>query len=133
MFKRGGKRRDPAREKFWRRTIRQQQRSGLSVRDFCQREGLKDGAFRWWRQELPRRDQEPSTAPRGERTEAAPAFLPVRVVDREAVPPRPAPPIEIVLPTGPTVRVPSGFGPLSLDRISIEQTGDCHRPGTEPR
>jgi hypothetical protein len=76
MFKRGGKRRDPAREKFWRRTIRQQ-RSGLSVRDFCQRERLRDGAFRWWRQELPRRDQEPSTAPRGERTEAAPAFLPV--------------------------------------------------------
>jgi hypothetical protein len=28
MAKRGGKQRDPAREKFWRRTIRDQQRSG---------------------------------------------------------------------------------------------------------
>jgi hypothetical protein len=133
MAKRGGKRRDPAREQFWRRTIREQKRGGLSVRDFCRREGLRDWTFRWWRQELPRRDQEPSTAPRGEWTEAAPAFLPVRVVDREAVPPRPAPPIESVLPTVPTVFVPSGFGPSSLDRIASEQTGDRHRPGTEPR
>src|SRR5437764_2805862 len=101
MAKRGGKRRDPARERFWRRTIRDQQRSGLSVRDFCRREGLKDGAFRWWRQELTRRDREASVDPRGERTEEAPAFLPVRVVDPEGLAPLQAPPIEIVLPTGP--------------------------------
>jgi hypothetical protein len=65
MAKRGGKRRDPARERFWRRTIRDQQRSGLSVRDYCKREGLKDGAFRWWRQELPRRDRKASVNPSG--------------------------------------------------------------------
>ena len=58
MAKRGGKRRDPARERFWRRAIRQQQQSGLAVPEFCRREGLKDGAFRWWRQELARRDQQ---------------------------------------------------------------------------
>jgi hypothetical protein len=46
MAKRGGKRRDPAGERFWQRTSRNQQRSGLSVRDFCRREGLKDGTFR---------------------------------------------------------------------------------------
>src|SRR3954464_6506391 len=109
MAGRGGKRRDPAREKFWRRAIRDQQRSGLSVRDFCRREGLKDWTFRWWRQELARRDQEPSSAPPGKRSVAAPAFLPVRVVDLQTVAPRHAPPIKIVLPTGPTVRVPFGF------------------------
>ena len=117
MAGRGGKRRDPARERSWRRTIREQQRSGLSVRDFCKREGLKDGAFRWWRQELPRRDRGTTDAPRGERTEAAPAFLPVRVVDPEGVAPRPAPPIEIVLPAGPIVRVPSGFDPRALGAV----------------
>ena len=95
----------------------EQQRSGLAVRAFCLREGLKDWTFRWWRQELARRDREPSTAPQGERTEAAPAFLPVRVVDREAVSPRPVPSIEIVLPTGPTVRVPAGFDPQTLGDI----------------
>jgi hypothetical protein len=97
MAKRGGKRRDPAREKFWRRATRDQQRSGLSVRDFCRREGLKDWTFRWWRQELARRDRQPSAAPRGggdaEPTEAPPAFLPVRVADLEVVSSRPAPPL----------------------------------------
>jgi hypothetical protein len=117
MAKRGGKRRDPARERFWRRAIRDQQRSGLSVRDYCKREGLKDGAFRWWRQELPRRDRGASVAPRDERTEPAPAFLPVRVVDPEGSAPRPAPPIEIVLPDGSIVRVPTGFNPLTLDHV----------------
>src|SRR5512142_3545452 len=117
MAGRGGKRRDPARERFWRRTVRRQQRSGLAVRDFCRREGLKDWTFRWWRQELSRRDQESGITPRGEPAGAAPAFLPVRVVDLEAVAPRPAPTIEIVLPTGPTVRVPHGFDPRTLDEV----------------
>jgi hypothetical protein len=117
MAKRGGKRRDPAREKFWRRAIRQQRRSGLSVRDFCRREGLRDWTFRWWRQELARRDHERPAALPGEPTETAPVFLPVRVVDPEAVALRTAPPIEIVLPTGPTVRVPPGFDPRTLGHI----------------
>jgi hypothetical protein len=121
MAKRGGKRRDPAREKFRRRTIRRQQRSGLTVRDFCLQEGLKDWTFRWWRQELGRRDRQPLAAFRseqeGEPTEAPLAFLPVRVVDLEAVSPRPAPPIEIVLPTGLIVRAPFGFDPRTLGDV----------------
>src|SRR5262249_22539374 len=117
MAKRGGKRRDPAREKFWRRTTREQRRSGLSVRDYCRREGLRDWTFRWWRQELARRDQELSAALSGEPTEAAPSFLSVRVVDLEAVAPRTAPPIEILLPTGPTLRIPSGFDPRTLGQV----------------
>src|SRR5262245_17600712 len=113
MAKRGGKRRDPARERFWRQAIRRQQRGGLSVRDFCLHEGLKVGAFCWWRQELARRDRQAEVTSRCEQedrsAEPAPAFLPVRVVDPGAIPPRQAPAIEILLPTGPTVRVPSGF------------------------
>jgi hypothetical protein len=117
MAKHGGKRRDPAREKFWRRTIRDQQRSGLSARDFCQRQGLKDWTFRWWRQELARRDQVPSMAPASESIETAPVFLPVLVVDLQAVSSPPAPPIEIVLPTGLIVRAPSGFDPRTLGHV----------------
>ena len=121
MARRGGRQRDPLREKFWRRTIRQQQRSGLTIRAFCLREGLKIGAFRWWRQALARRDREPSATPAGDRedetTEAVPAFLPVRLVDLEAAEPRSSPPIEVVLPTGPTVRVPSGFDPRTLGQV----------------
>ena len=130
MAGRGGKRRDPARERFWRRAIRQQRQSGLAVPEFCRREGLKDGAFRWWRQELARRDQQPSPDPRGvpeaDTTDAAPAFLPVRVVDLEAVSTRSAPPIEIVLPGGPTVRVPAGFDPRTLgDVLTVLEGRRC--------
>ncbi len=122
MARRGGRQRDPLREKFWRRTIRQQQRSGLTVCAFCLREGLKASAFRWWRQALARRDREPSATPAGDRdgepTEAVPAFLPVRLVDLEAgSSSRPSPPIEIMLPTGSTVRVPPGFDPLTLGQV----------------
>lgn len=121
MAGRGGKRRDPARERFWRRAIRRQEESGLGVRDFCQREGLKDWTFRWWRQELARRDQHAgSTArvePAGSPTEVPPAFLPVRVVDPESGAPRPPAPIEIVLSDGPTVRVPEGFDPQTLRAV----------------
>ena len=53
----------------------------------------------------------------GEATEAAPTFLPVRLIDLEAIPARPSPPIEVVLPTGPTVRVPSGFDPRTLGQV----------------
>jgi hypothetical protein len=35
MARRGCRQRDPLREKFWRRTIREQQRSELTVRAFC--------------------------------------------------------------------------------------------------
>ena len=41
----------------------------------------------------------------------------MRVVDLEAVTPRTAPPIEIVLPDGPTVRVTFGFDPQTLGNI----------------
>jgi hypothetical protein len=36
------------REKFWQRTIRRQQLSGLTVHAFCPREGLKEGPSRFY-------------------------------------------------------------------------------------
>ena len=123
MAKRGGKRRDPAREKLWRRTIREQERSGLAVRAFCQSEGLKVCNFLWWRRELKRRDREKagffpdSSTKEPAEPSASHVFLPVRVVDAEFAPPRTAPPIEIVLNGGPTVRVPTGFDVRTLGDI----------------
>src|SRR5512135_658110 len=123
MAKRGGKRRDPAREKLWRRTIRDQERSGLAVRAFCLCKGLKVCNFLWWRRELNRRDREKtgsipdSSSKELVKPPVAPVFLPVRVVDADCVPPRPAPPIEIVLNGGPTVRVTPRFDPRTLDSV----------------
>src|SRR3954454_14383819 len=108
MAKRGGKRRDPAREKLWRQMIREQERSGLAVRAFCVKEGLKVCNFLWWRRELDRRDREqagslPDSSVKGPaEPSAAHVFLPVRVVDAKPAPPRRPTPIEIVLNGGPT-------------------------------
>ena len=132
MAKRGGKRRDPAREKLWRRTIREQERSGLAVRAFCVKEGLKVCNFLWWRRELNRRDRESSgslpdsSVKEPAEPSAAHVFLPVRVVDAEFAPPRTAPPIEIVLNGGPTVRVPAGFDPRTLgDVLAVLEGRPC--------
>lgn len=49
-------RRDPGRESRWRGLLEQQRRSGLTVRAFCFREGLRESAFHYWRREIARRD-----------------------------------------------------------------------------
>ena len=123
MAKRGGKRRDPAREKLWRRTIRDQERSGLSVHAFCAREGLKDGNFLWWRRELDRRDREKSTAVPDPATEGAtePRARPSssRSASSMPTPPRPGQPhrSRSCWMDGPTVRVPPGFDPRTLGAV----------------
>ena len=41
--------RDLALERAWRKRMREQERSGLTIRQFCQQEGLVDHQFSWWR------------------------------------------------------------------------------------
>src|SRR5262245_27759776 len=124
MKTRGGKSRDPVKEQSWRCTIADHARSGLSIRAFCQREGLEPWNFHWWRRALDRRDREvPSgrtVGPQNSTTEHLPVpsrFLPVRVVQDAAEPMAVAVPIEIVLPAGPTLRVSRGFDPVTLDAV----------------
>lgn len=123
MANRGGKRRNPARERVWRRAIRRQEQSGLDVPEFCRFEDLKDGTFRWWGQEPAGRDQQPASAAtdesQGQPTEAALAFLSVRVVDLGSVAPRPPASVKIVLPDGPTIRGAQGFDSPTLDAVLL--------------
>ena len=129
-----GKPRDPAKERAWRRTIAEQARSGLSIAAFCRREGLTPHTFRWWRQELARRDRRrrDSTCEEGPAPSLSteltlrPAFLPVRVVPDSPEPAAEMAGIEIVLPAGPTVRVARGFDPPTLDAVlSILEARRC--------
>jgi hypothetical protein len=115
--------RDLAKEQFWRRIIRRQQQADLPISAFCQRERLKLANFFWWRRELTRRDHEKTASPPGpsangpSQPPVAPVFLPVRVVETDLAPLQPAPLIEIVLHSGPVVRVPCGFDPQTLNDI----------------
>ena len=79
-----GKVRDKSKEVFWRRTMRRQRQSGLTVRAFCRKHAVRESAFYFWRRELARREV----------TDAA--FMPVRVT--EEAPALAGGRIEIVLP-----------------------------------
>jgi len=50
--------RDLKKEARWRKVVAQQQRSGLSVRQYCQEHSLTESAFWFWKRELARRDAE---------------------------------------------------------------------------
>jgi transposase-like protein len=94
-----GQRRDPERGRFWREAVAGHRKSGLSVRAFCRERGLSEPNFYAWRRQLEERDQ--ATRPA--------KFVPVQVV-AEAV-------IEVVLPSGVVVRVPSSSEPTAVARL----------------
>lgn len=70
-------RRQPSeKEEFWRFVLSQQIESGLSVRNFCNQEGLSEPSFYAWRRKIAERD--------GELQQGTPGFpasgvLPVKV------------------------------------------------------
>lgn len=50
--------RDEEKEKFWRKTIAEWMKSGLSVRAFCRKNNVPESSFNAWRRELSIRDRE---------------------------------------------------------------------------
>lgn len=87
-----GRRRDIQKEEYWRRAVRAQAASGLTVRAWCVRHRVEARAFYRWRSKLARRDAE----------KASMSFVPVRVSEDA---PEHAGPIEIVLSGGRVVRL----------------------------
>jgi hypothetical protein len=61
-------------EAAWRRRLRQQAKSGQSIRAWCGEHRVTETAFYWWRRELARRDAEGGAA----------AFVPVCVAEEPA-------------------------------------------------
>jgi len=82
------KKRDPKKEALWRRQVRGQARSGMTVRAWCLHEQVNEATFHWWRRELARRDGErqksTATKRRHRRVSRSPAFVPVRVSEEYA-------------------------------------------------
>lgn len=109
-----GRGRDRQREVCWRRVVREQRGSGLTIRDFCRQSKLRESAFYFWRGELERRDcarrqaepegrQQQGRGSRCPRPIVAPAFVPVQVA-QEIPPPAPGR-LEIALTGGRRVHV----------------------------
>lgn len=59
--------RNQEKESAWRKRLRVQAKSGLSVRAWCREQRLQESSFYWWRREIARRD------------EVASAFVPVHI------------------------------------------------------
>lgn len=95
---------DLEREPYWRKVFSRWRRSGLSVREFCQAEGVNEPRFYWWRRKL-----ETAEAPK-------PAFLPVHVIANDAEPVV-SQSIEVVLHNGRCLRVPPGFDAETLVKL----------------
>ena len=126
--------RDLSLERAWRKRMRQQERSGLTIRQFCQQEGLVDHQFSWWRSELKRRagdsrgtnKKRPKSASPVRRkklskrsTTKAANFLPVHVESSFTAS------VEIVLDQPPRIRVTRGFDAALLREVmlAVKQVG----------
>jgi hypothetical protein len=100
-----GKPRDTRKEQQWRRWIGQWQRSGLTIRAFCERHHLSQPSFYGWRRASQQRDAVAST------------LVPVQLVHDDE--PVAASIVEVVLPGGPTLRVPPRFDAASLRQLLL--------------
>ena len=99
------RRRNQAREQFWRDTIAAWRESGQSIRAFCAARGVSEATFFARRRELI--DRQAPQRPTG--PAPAPQFVPVKVV--------PDPTVEVVLPGGLIVRVPASAEPAAVARL----------------
>ena len=102
------KQRRESKERFWRTTVQRWRSSGLSVRAFCEQQGLAEPTFYAWRRSIEDRDA------------AALRFVPVQVVSE----PKPETPaegslggLELVVGAGRRLRIGPGFDAPTLRRL----------------
>ena len=131
--------RDRAKEQFWRKVIKKRERSGLTIRAFCEREGLTELTYQSWRRELLKRDgaRQPASGGRAARADGEirsnelPTFASITVGEaspdisrRSAV--DHSMPIEIVLRENVRVRVGRGVDLHLLDQVlSVMEHRGC--------
>jgi hypothetical protein len=109
--------RDPAKENYWRRLLRDWRHSGLTGRGFCFERRVSEASFYAWRREIARRDRhkaaslkrKPASAtplvPGQSSVTGTPAFIKLAINGDATTPP----PIEVVVAEGRVVRVRPGF------------------------
>lgn len=97
------RRRDLGLERQWRERMADWRASGLSVREFCQRRGLTEPTFHYWRRELRMRDAAASTAAMSSSSgnKSRPVFVPLTVLPSATLA------VEVRCPSGHVVLLPS--------------------------
>ena len=128
--------RDPEKEAFWRLVGEEHQRSGLTAREFCRKEGLSEASFHSWKRVLAQRDREAraradnrstgraSRSGRGQRlapsnrkkqpSAGSNSFVPVEIVSSPVLP---SSELTIRTPAGFTIGVPSTVDVAQLGQV----------------
>ena len=112
--------RDAEKESQWQDVVERQAESGLSVRAFCEQEGVSENSLYFWRRELPKRMRRKRQVARG-KSETTPSldFIPVQVSGRSAS-------MELVHPLGYQIRIDGRVDPVMLRQLLdvLEQRGE---------
>jgi transposase len=103
------KRRDQAKERYWRKHLAAWRRSGRSVRAYCADEGLAEASFYAWKRILIQRDRRGDTVAVAETPAEVSPFVPVRLIEDTT-----SAALEVVLRGGRVLRVGAGFAPQTL-------------------
>ena len=110
-------------QEYWRSVLRRQERSGLSVRQFCTDHQLSQASFYGWKRKIANRDRragvrserkgrkrsQPETVTKPDENTAV--FIPVRLGAAAGGV------LEVVHPRGHVVRVPAVFDENSLRQV----------------
>jgi hypothetical protein len=105
--------RSEANERLWREQVSSWQRSGLSIRQYCQQHQLNEPNFYAWRRELARRDEAGGISSKSvQRPKPLSVTWMPLTVDASTVPV-----VEVQLPTGAILRVPAGVESTTLEHI----------------
>lgn len=97
----------------WGEILRRQAESGVSIREFCTREGLSEPSFYAWRKKLrePMNDGgRPSAASGRQDSDNGRSFVPIKLLDS-------APALEIIHPLGYRIQLTGEVNPLVLRHV----------------
>ena len=94
-------------QQFWQMALETFKSSGLSVRQFCTKEGLSEPSFYSWRKKLAGDDSEQEDQRKPEPS----AFIEV------AMPQNTPAAIELLLTSGNTLRIPAGVDSATLSMV----------------
>jgi hypothetical protein len=102
---------------FWQMVLETFKSSGLSVRQFCQQEGLSEASFYVWRKKLTK----PATFDSDKEAIKPKPFIQVSLPKSKSAG------LELVLMSGHTLRIPSGTDRQTLTHVfsALCETGLC--------
>ncbi len=95
---------------FWRMVVQMQEESGLSVRKFCEQEGLGQASFFGWRRKLRAEEAEPCDG--SEHEDESVRLAPVKLLEDKG-----PSAVEIVSPSGLVLRVHDDAGTENVRRV----------------